>query len=115
MSAQRRGEENGVLVRHFFDPILGEITQILLPDCLHEQVLNKAHSDWGHQGREKTYGLLRQRVFWSSMSRDVARHVSQCKHCRIAKEKQPKLRTPLRHLLAFSPLEVIAIDFVKLD
>ena len=41
--------EDNILVRRISGPILGKITQILLPDCLHEEVLVKAHSDWGHQ------------------------------------------------------------------
>ena len=82
---------------------------------MHEEVLVKAHSDLGHQGRERTYALLRRGVFWSGMLRDEAKHVTRCKHCCITKERQPKLRTPLRHLLAFSPLEVVAIDYFKID
>ena len=30
--------------------------------------------------------------------------------------EQPQVRTrPMRHLMAFNPLEIVAIDFVKLD
>ena len=108
--------EDNLLVRRISDPILEKITQILLPDCLHGNLLVKAHSDWGHQGRdETTYALLRRRFFWLGMSRDEAKHVTRCKHCCITKETQPKLRTSLGHLLAFSPLEVVAIDFFKID
>ena len=33
----------------------------------------------------------------------------------MAKASQPRITTPMRHLIAFRPLEVVAIDFVKID
>ena len=33
----------------------------------------------------------------------------------LAKEAQPKPKVPMRHYMAFRPLELVAIDFVKID
>ncbi len=65
---------------------------------------------------ERTNGsLLRRRVYWPRMTADVRRHIHRCKLCTVAKATQPQVRVPMRHLLAFRPLEVLAVDFVKVD
>ena len=108
-------EKDGVLCRHVNDPIHGEIFQYLLPECLHSQVLEGAHEGWGHQGVTRTFSLLRRRVYWPRMATSVHSHVSRCTQCVVAKVSQPRVRMPMRHLIAFRPLEVVAIDFVKID
>lgn len=40
--------KNGVLYREIKDPKLGELTQILLPECLKELVLQSLHDEVGH-------------------------------------------------------------------
>lgn len=73
------------------------------------------HDEWGHQGRNKTYELIRSRAFWPNMNTEVGSYVKKFVKCAKAKEMQPRSRTPMRHLLVFSPLEIVAINFVKLD
>ena len=108
-------EKDGVLCRHVNDPIHGEIFQYLLPDCLRSQILEGAHDGWGHQGVTKTFSILRRRVYWPRMASSVHSYISRCSRCVVAKSSQPRTRTPMRHLIAFRPLEVVAIDFVKVD
>lgn len=108
-------EKDGALCRHVDDPIHGEIFQYLLPECLRLQVLEGAHGGWGHQGVTRTFSVLRRRVYWPRMATSVHRHVSNCTQCVMAKASQPRTRTPMRHLIAFRQLEVVAIDFVKID
>ena len=63
----------------------------------------------------RSYGLLKARCFWSGMNRQVRDYVRKFFHCTVAKAQAPAVRPPMRHLLAFKPLERLAIDFLKLD
>ena len=108
-------ERNGVLGRVYNDSVEGEVFQILLPKDLHRQILVGCHDEWGHQGKNRTYQLAKSRVFWPGMMPEIASYVKECERCAKAKVEQPQVRTPMRHLLAFNPLEIVAIDFVKLD
>ncbi|MGH0176852.1 UNVERIFIED_CONTAM: hypothetical protein FKN15_073716 [Acipenser sinensis] len=45
--------------------------QLLLPEILKKEVLTSLHDDHGHQGVERTMHLIRQRVFWPGMGKDV--------------------------------------------
>uniref|UniRef100_A0A8P4GKR5 Gypsy retrotransposon integrase-like protein 1 n=1 Tax=Dicentrarchus labrax TaxID=13489 RepID=A0A8P4GKR5_DICLA len=57
-------ERDGLLYRVMEDVHLGRCHQLLLPACLKEQVLKSVHDQMGHQGIERTLGLVRQRCFW---------------------------------------------------
>lgn len=56
--------KNGVLYREVKDPKLGELTQILLPECLKELVLQSLHDELLHQGIERTLNFVRMRCYW---------------------------------------------------
>ena len=104
---------NRVLYRQVTDPKWGPIEQLVLPDCLHEQALEHLHQGLGHQGVERTTSLLRARVYWPGLHRSVEQHIQQCARCLL--NKKQSVHTPSGHLLASRPLQVIAIDFDKLE
>jgi hypothetical protein len=108
-------EKDGVLHRRVMDPLHGELDQVLMPTSLQQRVLEGCHDGWGHQGVVRTCALLRRRVFWPKMAGSVRRHIGHCEQCVISKASEPQAKVPMRHLLAFRPLEVLAIDFVKID
>lgn len=108
-------ERDGVLCRRVEDPLLGELYQVLLPASLQQRAIEGCHEGWGHQGVVRTCSLLRRRVYWPKMAAAVRRHIGKCQQCVLAKATQPVPRVPMRHLLAFRPLEILAIDFVKID
>ena len=108
--------KDGVLYRQIQLPREGQVVfQLLLPQCLHGEVLRSLHDDQGHQGIERTNSLVRQRCFWPFMGSDIDRYCRECNRCTLAKVVQPKVRTFRGSLLASKPLEVIAIDFTVLD
>ena len=73
------------------------------------------HDKWGHQGVNRTFELLRRRCYWPGMHHDVKKHIRKCYRCTASKSPTPTVRPPLRHLLAFQPQEIVAMDFLKLD
>lgn len=105
----------GVLYRRPPDSKHPQRRQLLVPKGLQEKMLQMAHDQWGHQGINRTIAILRERCFWPGMCNDVRAHIKKCFACIAAKTPTPTIRTPRRHLLAFKPLELIAIDFLKLD
>jgi transposase InsO family protein len=108
-------EHGGVLYRKVDDSALGSIAQVLVPKKLQTTLIEAAHDKWGHQGANRTYSLLRSRAYWPGMQTSVKQHVKSCFHCTKSKLPTMKVRTPLRHLMAFQPMELVAVDFVKLD
>ena len=59
--------------------------------------------------------LLKQSCFWPGISGYVRNHIKKCLRCRLSKTQGPYVRPPMHHLLAFEPMERLAIDFLKLD
>lgn len=92
-----------------------ETFQILLPQCLQEEVLRGAHDKQGHQGTERTLQLLRSRCFWPHMSRDVEQWCHQCQRCVLGKAVQPKVRSYWGTPQANRPNEILALDFTTLE
>ena len=91
------------------------VYRLLIPEQLQPVLLEAAHDKWGHQGVARTSALLQARCYWPGMVEQTKAYIRKCAHCTVAKAPLPKLRAPMKHLLAFKPLELLAIDFVKLD
>ncbi|XP_024117618.1 uncharacterized protein LOC112139155 [Oryzias melastigma] len=108
-------QREGLLYRVVSDPCHGEVWQLLLPSCLKDQVLESVHDNMGHQGRERTVKLLKDRCFWVGLYEDVDKWISNCERCVLSKMPQPKINAPVQAFLASRPLEVIAVDFTVLE
>ena len=106
---------NGLLYRQYVDPITGPTRQLLIPGQLQSVLLEAAHDQWGHQGVARTYALLKSRCYWPGLHSQVKSYVKRCLLCTVAKARTPKARPLMQHLLAFRPLELLAIDFLKVD
>ena len=74
-----------------------------------------SHELRGHQGPERTLAQLQERCFWPAMSADVFNHCRSCHRCQVAKAPPSGVQHPLRHLAAHAPLEIVAIDFTRLE
>ncbi|KAL6473508.1 hypothetical protein MHYP_G00170690 [Metynnis hypsauchen] len=107
---------DGLLHHRIFKPEGGEeVFQLLLPESLQEEVLHQLHDNFGHQGVERTTGLVRERCYWPGMASDIKLWCQKCERCTLAKPPQVRPRAPLGHLLASRPNEVVAIDFSFLE
>ena len=106
---------DGVIRRKVTDPKLGDLTQLLLPECLKEVVLESLHDHNGHQGIERTFNLVRQRCYWPKMYVDIKNYCKKCDRCAVSKITTPTAHTDMGHLSASEPLEIIAVDFTLLE
>ena len=74
-----------------------------------------SHELRGHQGPERTLAQLQERCFWPGMSADVFNHCRSCPRCQVAKAPTSGVQHPPGHLVAHAPLEIVAIDFTRLE
>ena len=70
--------KDGVLHRLYIHNDV-EYHQLVLPQRYHKKVLQSLHNDLGHQGIDRTLDLLRERVYWPTMTQDASSWVEQCR------------------------------------
>jgi transposase InsO family protein len=73
--------------------------QLVIPECLRQEVLALFHDNVlaGHLGRNKTYHLMLQHVWWPSIYKDVRKYIRSCTQCQRHKPMQNR-----RNRLLFS-------------
>ena len=106
--------KDGVLYRQCADPTLGRLEQLVLPSSMRPDILAAVHDNMGHQGAERTLRLLRPRVYWPGMFHDVHNYVAGCTRC-IQARSNTSVRTTSTAIIASRPLQILAIDFTKLE
>ena len=89
--------------------------QLVLPRIYHEAVLCMLHKDFGHQGLDWTFALVRKRFYWGTMNHDVTEYVTNCHWCHVTKGHYTGLQTQQGSLVANNPLDLLCIDFMKVD
>ena len=106
--------KQGVLHRlYIFNEI--EYHQLVLPQRYHRKVLTALHDHMGHQGIDRTLDLLRERVYWPSMAKDAQDWVTNCRRCQIARGNYNQPKPKIGHLEAHNPLDLVCLDFTKID
>lgn len=88
--------------------------QLVLPECLQEEVFQQLNTYHGHQV-ERTTELIQQRCYWPGMGRVIKDWCQRCSRCSVAKNTQPQIQAPMGHLLASRPNEILALDFSLLE
>ena len=106
--------KQGVLHRlYIFNKM--EYHQLVLPQWYHCKVLTALHDHMGHQGIDRTLDLLQERVYWPSMAKDAQNWVTNCRHCQIARGDYNQPKPTIGHLEAHNPLDLVCLDFTKID
>ena len=104
---------DGVLYRRQTDQPRGVLEQLALPSALRPDVIAAVHEKMGHQGYEGTMELLRSRVYWPGMYGEVKDYIDSCERCTMGRALV--IHTTSNHLLASRPLEILVIDFTKME
>ena len=55
--------------------------QLVLPASMRETIFRAYHDDLGHQGRDRTISLIKQRFYWPGMNSFIENHVTLCGRC----------------------------------
>lgn len=79
------------------------------------QILEALHDAAGHQGIERTLSLGRRRCYWIGVDADVRNWIQHCERCTVSKQVMPHVKPKIKSLLAFKPLEIVAVDFTQLE
>ena len=72
------------------------------------------HDDVGHQGRDRTLSLVRQRFYWPGLETDVEEKVKKCVRC-IKRKTVQKPSAELVNIISTQPMEPVCIDFLSLE
>ena len=106
--------KQGVLHRlYIFNEM--EYHQLVLPQRYHRKVFTALHDHMGHQGIDRTLDLLREWVYWPSMAKDAQNWVTNCRHCQITRGDYNQPKPKIGHLEAHNPLDLVCLDFTKID
>lgn len=99
------------MLRRTLDPITNDrLYQILIPRI----VLEMYHKS-GHFGVQKTEATIRRRFYWIGMRGDIESWCRECSTCAIGRNERHDQRAPLHSIVSKTPLEIVAIDHVKLE
>ena len=90
------------------DHILMKHHQIVVPSTLRSRILDTAHKH--HQGMSKTIALLREKVWWPGMSRDVTEIIKNCHPCQVVTPSTAKCEPLLMTEIPTRPWEIVATD-----
>ena len=89
------------------------VWQLVVPALQRPVALRGCHDEVGHLGRDRTLALLRDRFYWPGMEQDAVSHLRQCRWCCLFKALPDQ--APLQPIQASTPLELVHLDFLKLD
>ena len=78
-----------------------------------QTAIDGCHRSAGHQGRDRTLSLLKERFWWPGMSRALFRAVSTCGRCKQYKAKGQL--PPMNPILCTEPMELVHIDYVGME
>ena len=92
-----------------------EYHQLVLPQRYHRKVLTALHDHMGYQGIDQMLDLLREWVYWPSMARDAQSWVTNCLRCQVARCDYNQPKPKIGHLEAHNPLDLVCLDFTKID
>ena len=92
-----------------------EYHQVVLPVKYQMQVLCLLHDGQGHQGIERTIALFQEQFYWNNMFQDATKYVKNCPCCQTAKGNYTDPKTKPGTIIANNPLDLLCIDFTKVD
>lgn len=91
-----------------------EVEQTVLPESARNTILCALHDDLGHQGRDRTSSLVKERYFWPGMDGDIRRKVQNCDRC-IRQKVPPQRAAELVPITSTAPMEIVCVDYLSLE
>lgn len=108
--------QKGLMLRRTLDPVTNDrLYQIIVPRRDARIVLEMYHDRSGHFGVQKTEATIRRRFYWVGMRDDIENWCRECSTCAIGRSERHDQRAPLHPIVSQRPLEIVAIDHVKLE
>ena len=79
----------------------------------HQTTIDVCHNSAGHQGRDHTLSLMKERFWWLGMSQALIKAVANCGRC-IQYEAKGQL-PPMQPIVCTEPMELVHIDYVGME
>ena len=86
---------------------------LVLPESLRVDVFKALHDDLGHQGRDRTTSLFKERFYFPGIDQFIADRIRKCHRC--IKRKSRAGTAELSPIESTAPMEVVCVDFLKLE
>ena len=88
--------------------------KLVVPQVLRDEICQHLHNHLtaGHQGRDKTQQMIRERFYWPRWRADVQRWISCCRNCSLSKKGPGRGKAPLTQDLISGPFQRIAFDVI---
>ena len=90
-----------------------DVLVFVVPGLKWQAVIDGCHRYLGHQGRDRTLSLLRERFWWPGMAQRMMLSVRNCEKCRIF-EANPQI-SPMEPILCTEPLDLVHINYVSME
>ena len=90
-----------------------DVLAFVVPGLKRQVAIDGCHRYLGHQGRDRTLSLLRERFWWPGMAQRMMMSVRNCPKCHIFKAK-PQI-PPMEPILCTEPLDLVHIDYVSME
>ena len=90
-----------------------ELLLFIVPANKRQAALDLCHRDAGHQGRDRTYSLLKERFWWPKMRTQMMTNIMNCAKCKVFEKREPK--APLCSIVATEPMDLIHVDLLGLE
>ncbi|XP_053402677.1 uncharacterized protein LOC128557996 [Mercenaria mercenaria] len=90
-----------------------ERLQLVLPTNLRIDIFEALHNDLGHQGRDRTTSLFKERFYFPGLDTFVAEQVRNCGRC--IRRKSLSSKAELVPILSSAPMQVVCLDFLSLE
>ena len=103
-------DKNGILRRKS-----GTTMQTVLPKSMRKLVYKHLHIDMGHLGSERVLEMARKRVYWPKMEENIHTFIHKKCACLLEKKPHQQLKAPLQSIYTDTPMELVTIDFLKLE
>ena len=83
--------QNGLLyVKETATNTTDEMLLFIVPASKRQAALDLCHRDAGHQGRDRTYSLLKERFWWPKMRTQMMTGILNCAKCKVFEKREPR-------------------------
>ena len=100
----------GVLIRR-----TAKVDQIAIPPSLKNLVYQELYEKMGHLGAERNNQLAKESFLWLGMEKDIKDYIGNNCICFSQRKRHVLPRTDLGTVKSSGPMEIVGIDFLKVD
>lgn len=88
--------------------------QLVIPLKYRDTIYRALYDDLGHQGRDCTISLVKQRFFWPGIDSYIRDRVRQCHRCTLRKTNEER-SAGLVNIVSSAPMEILCLDYLSLE